>query len=1610
MANTPKPIDKFVPLNAVTVGTDPNLLLTMWDMLRFIEGRALQSREANEIVSVLDYYLRNLGNAIFAEGDRITGGAIHVANNLATMTAGLFFIGGKVRPVPPGTVTINGVGHREGIGIKINTVTITENDLAIITDTTTQPVSTAHIGDFLRDPAVSTPNAGMPGAWRTRIDCTWVRVYDNDTILEPTVVATYKLVDGLPVIDDTPPEFSQLLPELERRTFEESGHYKVFGFHGSFAPLAGDKTQLLLSVDSGLAYVKGHRLPFGRTTLNYPLQMTTAVLPKPDIFTFNATKGSSIGLLGNNYVYELGARPVAEITTVDYVTQTPVMTVTSGGNPTNNLASSISVFNTPPPAGSRFSGQDGSAFSRIYTGTTGHEGLNLAQDPGFSVRYNYGTDYQRDPGDTITWLGAYSANPPAIYYAQWWYHTDNGNPAAAAIKAKYQRTVVTGEAVTHAHGSDTLAHGDIIRASRVYLGAPNAPTTVFVEGQDYTVFFGRYVSGFTVSQIRWLTHGNSPTIATTFYVDYEYWDHVIVGDYTAVDSYYEPDGITPNRIDVGVNEKSTTAIDTSISGPSDQTNYTGYVTGFVDLDIQASIDFRPEFSDLSARLTPINGTPVTVTYSYYLPRMDTVGVDRNGDITVYQGTASNSPAFPAIPADDLAINLITTTDQFLAPKIQDALTTRHTMGDIQNLHHRIEVLEQNVLATDLEEEAEHASSAQVLPTSIFTDSFRDSSKADLSYSETDPSDQTNVISCTVSFSGLSESIQMGYVHTSPLPTSVDLISLLDLLKSHDIQTTTQALSLALQDAALITQSYGSTAYPINTASAYDPIQHVVLDHYVDFWADLSQAPLATVPASVSDSPTIPPPAPPSQTTPSKRLLSNQQQHWYTEFLIGVDQISADGRSGSAVSYNQVIQDGTLGATVGGVPVGQSDTLSPGRVPVLANIQKRRTTETTQGHVVSRDIRVAMPRRTVNVVGLLFPPNATVSAKVDGRPVHLIAVAPSVAGVDATHSGIAYHTVVADASGGFTAQLTIPETVYAGSSSFEFYTTVQVGPSPVDQKLIVSKVAYMTRPNLKDLSVLTVANDPVGQYAPLAQTFTPLRTTALTSLDLFFATKHATRGVVVEIRTTDNGLPTATRIGMAHIDAASINTSSDGAVATHVTFHDPVLVQGGALYAVVLQADSAAHSVWVSQVGQHDRLTGAFISKQPEAGVLLESVNGVNWTALTDLDLKYTLNSGVAEALSGTAVFHPVHMDLSYTFTLAAAQSLVSGTTVKWFARVDGGDVTATSPAVFPIEPNVPVSVSQGFGSVALKAVLTTAASDRIPIINSQSLGLVAVANTGAMYAPPFEAGGIYQVGDTVVPSTKNGHGYRVIEIVPVPGGNQFAGVSGNEPVWPTNGSTVISSSGSSSVTFIDTGTVPLVSDYVSMNVDLGDTTSPYSTVQIFTDEYTPTTETQVTAYFSWDGGTYWQQMPEPKNANGTNTIYAATPIGNGMHEVVRKIAMGVGPDILAPTQVVGSWLAGSGGIAVVQPAVPFPPVGTLHIGGVIGVDLNAEEVAYTQVQVGTPTTLFFPRPVVLAHPHAPGDPAYLIPSTFNQYRIRIRLSTTNKALTPQVARLRAIVY
>lgn len=208
-----------------------------------LAGRVLQSREVNELQSIIKNDIKELSEVFLTNGDIISGCQCIVKGNVATITSGKIYLNGKIHRTDEQEIQLSTKGT-EYIGARIRQQIITPSeDVA------------------LRDPAVGYNNYQQDGGYRLKETVEFVRYTSLDTN-ELTQVFTFK--DGKQEFAVTAQQGDATLTKvsdiLARRTYEQSGNYSISGLQIETKNKSADTKSVYLSVTQGKAYIRGYEI------------------------------------------------------------------------------------------------------------------------------------------------------------------------------------------------------------------------------------------------------------------------------------------------------------------------------------------------------------------------------------------------------------------------------------------------------------------------------------------------------------------------------------------------------------------------------------------------------------------------------------------------------------------------------------------------------------------------------------------------------------------------------------------------------------------------------------------------------------------------------------------------------------------------------------------------------------------------------------------------------------------------------------------------------------------------------------------------------------------------------------------------------------------------------------------------------------------------------------------------------------------------------------------------------------------------------------------------------------------------------------------------------
>lgn len=191
--------------------------------------------------------------------------------------------------------------------------------------------------------------------------------------------------------------------------------------------------------------------------------------------------------------------------------------------------------------------------------------------------------------------------------------------------------------------------------------------------------------------------------------------------------------------------------------------------------------------------------------------------------------------------------------------------------------------------------------------------------------------------------------------------------------------------------------------------------------------------------------------------------------------------------------------------------------------------------------------------------------------------------------------------------------------------------------------IISDSTEITETKRKTTPVGYVDNPSCAAYSFIPRGPEGEEGVFLTKVDLYFAAKHPTLGVWVEIRAMDNaGGITRTQIPFSEVwkNSADIDTSTDASLATTFTFPSPVFLYNDTQYAFVIHTVGLNPDTYfyISRLGETDLNTGAKVNARPLTGTFYTTNNNLNWDIVPDVDLYCTFyRAAFTTGVTGQAI-------------------------------------------------------------------------------------------------------------------------------------------------------------------------------------------------------------------------------------------------------------------------------------------------------------------------------------------------------------------------------------
>lgn len=214
-----------------------------YDRHLFLAGSVIQSAEFNELQSFAEYRHQLLSDALMSNGDVLSGATVVIDDQTGatTIEAGNIYLGGRIREVPTGSLTISVTGTVV-LGVYLVETIVTKLEDAA-----------------LGDPAVGLMNYQEPGAQRLQVAPVWGKAGDGQG---GEFYPVYTVIDGQVIPQNPPPNFSAIADAIAQYDRNSAGGYYVVDGMDVIKAADSGSNQVYL-IQSGKSQVNGRLVSYG---------------------------------------------------------------------------------------------------------------------------------------------------------------------------------------------------------------------------------------------------------------------------------------------------------------------------------------------------------------------------------------------------------------------------------------------------------------------------------------------------------------------------------------------------------------------------------------------------------------------------------------------------------------------------------------------------------------------------------------------------------------------------------------------------------------------------------------------------------------------------------------------------------------------------------------------------------------------------------------------------------------------------------------------------------------------------------------------------------------------------------------------------------------------------------------------------------------------------------------------------------------------------------------------------------------------------------------------------------------------------------------------------
>jgi hypothetical protein len=802
-------------------------------------------------------------------------------------------------------------------------------------------------------------------------------------------------------------------------------------------------------------------------------------------------------------------------------------------------------------------------------------------------------------------------------------------------------TVAISSQTTIESGLIGLGKADVYQINSVYM-SPDFSTPATTSHTDITTRFildnGQRDNFYDIGRIKLKTGSITPT--GRLLINFDFFSHGS-GDYFDVDSY------------------------SGVINYEDIPTYSSDTTG-TDYDLRDCLDFRPRVDDASTVTSSTqdrqySGTgastidivqfnsDITSDFEFYLPRIDKIFLDKDGNFKVVSGASSLTPQVPknldsAMHLYTVFLNAYTLDTNDLT--IQKMDNKRYTMRDIGRLEKRIENVEYYTQLSLLETNAQ---SLQIQDAEGF-DRFKNGFIVD-NFTGHGIGDVGNLdYKVSMDMAG-------GFVRPMFNCESVQLIEADDDgtaivaadRTSANYQKTGDLITLPFTEQTLIEQPYASRYVNVNPFNVFTWAGSVTLDPPGDEWKETNRVPdllinqegaFDTMVANLGN--------PNLESVEIDTVWNEWQDFWLGTPVETTTQgnIRRGNQGGWTVNFADTVTTSNQAV---------SQTRSGIRTAIVPQVVR-----TSLGDKVLNVAFIPFIRsRTINFTATRLKPNTRVYPYFDN-----VSITSYITPTGGSLGG----NLVTDSNGAVSGTFAIPDPTNDSnprwrtgqrlfrltSSSTNSFNDVETSAEAdyvargsletVQNTIVSTREAQTVRQTVNDTRNITrtstrTTSEVIEWIDPIAQTFFIDDTGGVfvTSIDTYFQSKDANIPVTLQIREVVNGYPSRTiaPFGEVVLNPSSVSVSDDATTATRFTFSSPVYLQEKTEYCFCLLSNCNSYNAFVATLGETQIGSDRTISSNPYAGVFFKSQNGSTWTADQTTDIKFKVNRAEFSNVTGT---------------------------------------------------------------------------------------------------------------------------------------------------------------------------------------------------------------------------------------------------------------------------------------------------------------------------------------------------------------------------------------